>query len=399
MDFLISKSFIDHGFRQKDIEKALIYEAIVNSNGTTRKRLYQNLQTRPNNISVAVQELLDSDLIYEDNTVKNLKQGRPEILLKPNLNKLVAISMWVESNHLASAVTNLNGEKIVKNVVEIPSDISNLQFLETVINQVDLLLNHINGRQLLLGIGLSLPGVITHSNPRWIFNSRWPNVSNLDFSKISDRYQVPINLCRMLDAELQTMILKKKSLQDKSVILLHWGYGIGAAFFSDGKVFQSRFGSTFEIGHIKVVLGDSGKRCACKETGCLETIASGWALFPELEKKYGEFPENEIEVGEKLAQIDPLSEPCLIKAVRAIAYVVDTMARITYPEMIIAYGPFLANSGLCKMFVSEIKKNVPSYMKNYLEIKVAKDEMSSLNCVGNTVKFFKRKLLDLLLAR
>lgn len=398
MDFLISESFRNHGFRQKDIEKALIYEAIVDSNETTRKRLYQDLRMRPNNISFAVQELLDGDLIYEDNLVKNSKQGRPEILIKTNLEKLVSISMWVESSRLASAIINIKGEKKNKQEVEVPSNVSNSQFLGIVTKQIDLLLNNISGRQRLLGIGLSLPGVVNHFDSRWIFNSRWPDVRNLDFSKVSDRYQVPIYLCRMLEAELQAMVLRRKPLQDKSVVLLHWGYGIGAAFFSDGKVFQSGFGSTFEIGHIKTASVNSEKQCTCRETGCLETIASGWALFPDLEKKYGKFSENEAEVGQKLAEINPEDEPALITAEKAIAQAVNTLVRIVYPDVILAYGPFLSNPVLRQLFFSEIKNLVPYYMKDYITLEVVDGELSNLDCIGSTVGFFKSKLLQLLVA-
>jgi predicted NBD/HSP70 family sugar kinase len=60
-------------------------------------------------------------------------------------------------------------------------------------------------------------------------------------------------------------------------VCIMWGYGIGAASIVDGKPYYGCRGMAGEFGHITV---DYRSRipCMCGNYGCLETIASGWAI-------------------------------------------------------------------------------------------------------------------------
>jgi predicted NBD/HSP70 family sugar kinase len=75
-----------------------------------------------------------------------------------------------------------------------------------------------------------------------------------------------------------------------SMAYLNLGTGLAAGFVSDGALWRGARGTAGEIGHIPVDPG--GALCACGQTGCLETVASGgwvarkWggdAAFPVLE--------------------------------------------------------------------------------------------------------------------
>src|SRR5690606_9223545 len=48
--------------------------------------------------------------------------------------------------------------------------------------------------------------------------------------------------------------------------------GVGSGIFVDGELLRSSTGVCGEIGHLAVVPG--GKRCACGNRGCLETVAT-----------------------------------------------------------------------------------------------------------------------------
>ncbi len=397
MNYKISSFFIDHGFRQKDIDKALIYEDICRKKETTRKRLYLDLKMRPNNISFAVQELLDSDLIIEDDAIKSLKQGRPEIVIKPNIDKLVSLAVWVESSQLSVAVIDIYGRIRNKNTGKVPQNVNNVQFLDILISQIDDLLNQISGRQKILGIGLSLPGTVSCVDSKWIFNSRWPNVKNFECCKLTERYQLPISIHRMLEAELEALIEEKKDLKQKSVCLVHWGYGIGAAYSNNGSVMKSNFGSTCEIGHLKT-RHQNQRICKCNEVGCLETVSSGWSILPELGKQFGIFPEKETELSEKIKKIN-LSENIEIKyATINIAEAVDSIFRITFPDEIIAYGPFFSNDFVKKLFLEHVYKCIPYYARERLKIIVIEEDLSRLDPIGCTIDFFNSCMRKMLLA-
>ncbi len=54
------------------------------------------------------------------------------------------------------------------------------------------------------------------------------------------------------------------------------GIGLGAGIVIDGKLVSGSRGIAGELGHIYV--GESSNLCCCGNHGCLESLASGWAL-------------------------------------------------------------------------------------------------------------------------
>ena len=57
--------------------------------------------------------------------------------------------------------------------------------------------------------------------------------------------------------------------------------GLGLGIVADGQVVGGHLGGAGEIGHTKVDAA-AGRPCRCGATGCLETIAGGWALVAQL---------------------------------------------------------------------------------------------------------------------
>jgi glucokinase len=62
-----------------------------------------------------------------------------------------------------------------------------------------------------------------------------------------------------------------------SVLFLAVGTGLGSGFVMDGSLVRGHRGRGAELGHV-VVDRAGGRRCRCGLVGCLEAVASGWAL-------------------------------------------------------------------------------------------------------------------------
>ena len=58
-----------------------------------------------------------------------------------------------------------------------------------------------------------------------------------------------------------------------SLVYLSLGTGIAAGLVLEGQLYRGANGMAGEVGHI--VVDPQGERCACGQTGCLETIAAG----------------------------------------------------------------------------------------------------------------------------
>lgn len=66
----------------------------------------------------------------------------------------------------------------------------------------------------------------------------------------------------------------------ESVLFLAVGTGLGSGFVMNGRLMRGRGGQGAELGHL-VVDPRGGKKCSCGLVGCVEALASGWALERE----------------------------------------------------------------------------------------------------------------------
>ena len=62
----------------------------------------------------------------------------------------------------------------------------------------------------------------------------------------------------------------------KHMIMVAAGTGIGGGFILDGKLYHGASGGAGEVGHMQ--MDPTGRMCGCGRRGCLEAVASGWAL-------------------------------------------------------------------------------------------------------------------------
>jgi glucokinase len=66
--------------------------------------------------------------------------------------------------------------------------------------------------------------------------------------------------------------------------------GIGAGLIIDGQVYHGVGGGAGEIGHTPVT--GNGRQCVCGRRGCLEAVATGWALVQRAREMADRFPDS-----------------------------------------------------------------------------------------------------------
>ena len=398
MNNCVSDYFSTHGYRQKDIEKAVVYESVMELGETTRKRLCKQLRFRPNNVSDCIQELVDDGLVSFSDALRNTRQGRPEIPIHGCPERLVAVSVWIDANIISAAVVDVSGSYSDVSRVQVPEDASNEVFMDSLVRLLTDLFAEIRDDQIVCGIGISLPGFVDSSDGIWVFNARFPKVTRLSFDKLRVLFQCPVSICRLLDAQLEYLVLSDKSLSSKTVYLIHWGYGLGASLLADGKVLHSSVGSALEIGHMKV-LDLKDRVCTCGEKGCLDTGASLQSLMQDLQSRFGEIPKNETQMGQFLSSLDVSCIPAVSDAVHYLSIVLDNIYRMAFPDRVIVYGPMLSNAVVRDMLLSEVNKRLPSYGKGHVEFTLMGRSLIDLNIHGNVMKLFDSQLKTMLVMR
>lgn len=75
----------------------------------------------------------------------------------------------------------------------------------------------------------------------------------------------------------------------KDLVCLFIGTGIGGGVVSGGQLLSGKNNCAGELGHMTIDL--NGPECTCGNRGCLEALASGWALAREAKRAVAGFPE------------------------------------------------------------------------------------------------------------
>jgi N-acetylglucosamine repressor len=142
----------------------------------------------------------------------------------------------------------------------------------------------------LLGVGLSVPGLIDYRDNRCLLSPNLPLTDGQSPARdLSERLQTR---CLLLQ-ESHALCLAEQAeghaqgLRDFAMLDVHTGVGLGIV--SGGRLLTGHRGLAGEIGHITVVPegGVAARRCGCGNVGCLETVANDTSLAWRVGRKLG----------------------------------------------------------------------------------------------------------------
>ena len=354
-----------------DRDKTRIYQAICDQDEVSRKRLAKHLSMRPTTISTLVNELIKDEVVEEVRTVASSGQGRPEVVLAPVRDRFIVIMLQVVSRTIRCRLVDMSGSLLGEEIIEINRDeADNSMILAATESLIEKLIANAPERPEILGIGIVVPGIIDRQNRLWIYSARWPRMQALPFDEIGEKFGLPVGVNRNLNLELRTRLLRKKEEREGSVLLIHWGYGIGSSYALNGSVIESSIGSFGEFGHWTVD-PSSMWQCHCGESGCLETIASLWSLLPELRTIYPVVPSEETAF-EAFTRENDISElPMIERAVDAFALSLANLNKAVFADRIVLTGPFVNIPSVLKRLESRFFQHLPHYAHGKCQMYVA----------------------------
>lgn len=231
------------------------------------------------NISVPTTTKLLMDLkedgYLEDNGKIETAGGR-----RPNVFGLAADALYflgvdVRRRRIEIILVDFQG-KIVCRKDEIPYTLENTaESLEFVCQQVEAFMEEISiAKNKIAGIGVSLTGRVD-ANEGYSYT-----YFNFNESPLTDVLRQRFGLPVYIENDSRAMMFAEKNFgvvkDEKNVLFLNLGRGIGVGTMFDGKLYYGKTGFAGELGHIP--LFDNEIMCHCGKKGCLETEASGIAL-------------------------------------------------------------------------------------------------------------------------
>lgn len=399
--FTVDDVFADTRVRRTDLAKARIFLAVFERgrNGThTRRSLSQDLALRPATVSAMVGELIEDGLIAETDRTAVTGKGRPESGLQLQPNRLVTAAVEVTSRTIRGTLVDIEGGTVGETSLAIEEHEAEQANLMAAFKSVarDVLAQRPAGADI-TGIGVALPGIVDERGLIWISAARWPRMTNLDFHALAEETGLAVRIERKRQSELRAHFQKHPEERDGGTLFVSWGYGISSAYAQNGVVLASTMGGFGDLGHW-LVEPESGRKCLCGQTGCLEAHAALWALMPEISKAFPDVGTRPPAIRALLRSRDISHLPRIEHATRLFALSLHNLFKTFFPDRVVLSGYFPENPWICERVRRLFFANVPHYAQGRVVLEV-KDPDPDDAVVGVSTPFFQEGLRPFLLAR
>ena len=333
--------------RHRERELLRVYAAVAGGSARSRRDLATQLSLRASTVSELVADLIDRGYLLSS-TGSAAGRGRPATTLVQNAFRYGVLLIQVASRAIRGRALNLLGQCLQEIRVEVPADSDNDGIVAVLERTRDALIPAFPAGCTLTGQVFALPGVLDRRSGTWLFSSRWPRMSALRVTEQMAVPGLPVHVMRNLDVELAAR-LTPETAEDQGTLLLHWGFGIGAAYAIGHRVVNSDKGRFCEIGHWRIG-ARTGRHCICGDQDCLETVAALWALAPALRARWPDLPTDEARFGEAVQSLPLLDEPAICQGLEELARVLANLCRVLFPDRVVVTGPFTTHAGVWDRF-------------------------------------------------
>ena len=387
---------LEAAYRNKPgkLHTARILRAIYASPGITRKSLVATCKMRPGTVTEIVSRLVGDNLVHEVRPAIPLERGRPEIALHIDKRRWLVVVIFCVSTEMQAVLVNSFEEVICSASAEIPALSDNADFEQCIVRLVTTLVagNPYPKESRILGVSLSVPGIVDSVHKTWVFAARWPKMRNLVLADVQERLGIEVSIRRQLDVRLNYEMVRKPALKSGNTLLFYWGYGIGGAFASHGEIIGSQTGVFCQIGHI-AINPDSVKPCLCGRLGCLESEAAYWALQPDIARLYSDIVDNnEYQAASFLRDHAILDQEFFKKAQKSVAYALSYLQAILVPDRVLLSGMFLENPTVQDSLVKRMRQLSPPFVADMAKIEFI--EVSNAWNAGAIAFFHFRRALE-----
>ncbi len=332
----------------------LAFMSILMGVATSRIAISKHLRVRSTTVSAWVGAMVKAQLVTELPS-KPGGRGRPLGQLIANPNRLAVAVLMVHSQALHLVTVNLLGQEIWHDSAVVDPQGDNAA--------MDAALKGLQQRALvrlpqgthMVGISYALSGLINVDAASWVFAARWPGIRNLKLTALPMPAGAALQVVRNMDAQLQARCIRRGTVgTSERTLMLHWGYGIGAAFSVNHGASVDNTTGFGEVGHWQ--LSNQSLRCRCGHSGCLETVAALWAIGPALLGTRFGHAMDETQAAELLRTMPLTEHPVFSQALQEVVLAACNLCRVFFPSHLVITGPFIENPGAWAAFTEAFSK-------------------------------------------
>lgn len=281
------QSFLKQFNRRKVLDIFRVRDTIA------RVELSQIANLDKKTITNITRELLNEGLIRFVRTEQH-SAGRPKEVLALNGEHAYCIGLDIGGTHITGVLMDFTGAVLASENVD--ADLrkpfaSELFFSICALIMNNLLLKSGLRMEQVRGIGIAIPGHYS-TDGHSVLVENTPCLKDVNIQQyFEDRYgkTVMVRDCSQLMALAEMRMGAGRDVSD--FLVLDLGLGIGCGIVIDKTIHTGSGGKSGEIGH--TIVERDGPPCSCGKNGCIESLASGWALHKQAEQQIVSQPDGD----------------------------------------------------------------------------------------------------------
>lgn len=276
----------------RSINRNRVFSLIYNSEmPLTKQDIAYKLNMSLPTVSQNLNELLDKGLLNYVGT-DDSTGGRRARLIAPASDAKFSVGIELSPKHISYIAINLKAQELAFSRIEYQFSNSN-EYREFCARNLEQFLDDNNlCRNDLLGVGITLPGIVNLDNQ----TIEIAPVLHLRQIKIKDFLpNLPYPTFLQNDASAGCFAEWWNNQIPSALAYLFIGKGVGGALVINSRPYEGENHRSAEFGHMCIV--PDGELCACGRRGCLEAYCSTDALADDTDEFF-----------EKLSQKDPIAK-------------------------------------------------------------------------------------------
>ncbi len=309
----------------------------------SRQELAEETGLSAGTVTTVVGGLIEQGLVSEAGTQES-EGGRPRILLQVARDRGLVVGVEVGETRLRVEAFDLGLQKVGGADRPVDGGRGNPEWIVDAIAGAlgDVLIEAGSSASAVLGIGVGVSGIVDQGPDPLVHAASfgWEGVPLA--AMLRSRFDAPVivdNGAKTL-GQAEMWLGAGRGARHAAVALL--GTGVGAAVFTDGRLYRGAHSSAGEWGHTPIVVG--GRACRCGSRGCLETYVGGLAIADQWASA-GSNPratsgDQEAVVGDLVASLarDPRADELAAFIAEHLGAGLATLINLFNPERIILSG-------------------------------------------------------------
>lgn len=259
-----------NGKEKKQINKARIVRFILKKGRTSRPEIATELNLSMPTVLQNMKELTDAGIVAEVGEYQSTG-GRKAKVISAVADLKYAVGIDITANHISYVMVNFTGE-LVDKFRKKEKFVDSVPYYRALAEELEKFIDaSCAGRDKILGVGISLPGIIDESRGI-LARSHILNLNEINLKTISQF--IDHEVCFENDAN--SAALAELGGMDQNAVYLSLSNTVGGAVCLDNRIYRGDHYRSAEFGHL--VIEHGGRRCYCGKSGCVDAYCSAKVL-------------------------------------------------------------------------------------------------------------------------